>query len=151
MKFISFFASVTIVFFSFSAFAANNCAYEKEKTALDSRALQSQLMVAALSCGKQENYNSFVKKFKTELISQKPELEGYFSRQYKSQSASQMNRFMTALANESSKRSLKMDSAEFCKTASGLFDELNKIKPAKLYQVASNKQISSLHGIRSCD
>jgi hypothetical protein len=131
---------------------ASDCASDKEKTALDSRALQSQLMVAALSCRTPDNYNSFMIKFKPELAAQNEVLEDYFSHKYSGkQSTGKLNQFMTALANEASKRSLKIDSKEFCQTTAKLFDKVMDSKPSKLYKIAAEKQFSSLHGIKGCN
>lgn len=126
------------------------CANSQEIQALDSRALQSHLMVAALSCGQQANYNKFMKKYKKEIASQKGSLEGYFKRRYSKDSQEQLNKFMTNLANVSSQQSLDMNQKEFCSSAGKVFDELNNEKPAKLVQVASSEKFESLHGIKAC-
>jgi hypothetical protein len=140
----------SIILYSCSSLAAD-CASGKEKVALDSRALQSHLMVAALSCHIPESYNLFMRRFKSELVTQNSELGSYFSRRYgEKQSATKTNKFMTALANESSKRSLKIDSEEFCQITVKLFDKIMSVKPERLYQIAADKQFSSLHGIQGC-
>jgi hypothetical protein len=127
-----------------------NCATNEEIKALDSRALQSHLMVAALSCGQHDSYNKFMRKYKKEIASQKGTLEGYFNRRYNKDSQNQLNKFMTGLANASSQQSLAMESKEFCKSTSKVFDELNTDKSVKLIKVASNKKFESLHGVKSC-
>ncbi|MCZ8149565.1 MAG: hypothetical protein O9325_17160, partial [Roseomonas sp.] len=45
---------------------AQTCLQPAERTAFDVRALQSKLMVAALSCSQDAAYNAFVRKFQGE-------------------------------------------------------------------------------------
>ena len=129
---------------------AGNCALVEEKAALDVRALQTQLMVAALSCGEQARYNEFMKKFGKQLSMQGDDLKHYFSRVYSTDSERQKNSFITKLANTSSQLSLKEDEDEFCETASAMFDDVIGAKPVEMPKLASLAGAESLHGIRGC-
>lgn len=130
---------------------AATCASKKERQALNNRALQSQLMVAALTCGNQKDYNKFMTKFRNHFASQSKSLKGYFKRNYNGKAKEELTGFMTALANESSRRSLNTNYDSFCKKTKSLFNEALSSKPAKLHKVSESRKISSLHGIEACD
>ncbi len=140
---------MAVAYLPMQAMAAN-CALDNEKKALDVRALQTQLMVAALSCGEQQRYNEFMQKFKKELSLQGDGLKQYFSRVYNNQSERQQNNFVTKLANTSSKLSLEEDEEVFCETASALFDDVIGAKPTEVPKLASLTGASTLHGITPC-
>src|SRR5476649_780296 len=62
-----------------AAKSINQCLTPEEKTAFNTRVLQTELMVAGLSCPEhQQNYNDFVKKYKGELAKQSEGLQSYF-------------------------------------------------------------------------
>lgn len=145
---ISFFA----MFLSFYALTASAtpCALEEEKTALDVRALQTQLMVSALSCGNQKEYNAFIKRFKAQLAKHGNNLEHYFDRVYSEAGQQKQNNFITRLANISSEVSLDEDEDEYCNKVADLFDDVFDTKPAEIYKVARNSGADDLHGISSC-
>ncbi len=134
-----------------SADAKMACAFKDEMLALDTRAMQSQLMVAALSCGEHKKYNEFVKKFSADLIESSSNLKNYFSRNYKSDAEGQMNKFITALANEASKKSLNQNSDKFCAAESKLFEEIKIVKKQKVSEFAKKREFASLHNVSSCD
>lgn len=129
---------------------ASTCASPTEKAALDTRALQTELMVAALSCGEQSRYNNFVNRFRQSLNANSVNLKSYFSRVYPSNAESQLNRFITKLANAVSERSLATNSDDFCEAANTLFDEVTNAKPSEVVQVASREDFSDIHGISAC-
>lgn len=100
-----------------------NCARENELTALHLRSLQSQLMVAALSCGKRNQYNAFINKYNDELAHSGKTLIGYFKRVYRYNSQNKLDSFITALANEASSRSIN-NREKFCVYSSLLLQTL---------------------------
>jgi hypothetical protein len=105
----------------------------REQAALDVRYLQTELMVAALSCGRPEfhkHYNTFVTKFAPALKRHGAALKTYFSRQYGSQGTKQMDTYVTRLANEASLRSMQQPS--FCTDSVILFDRVTKLESASL-------------------
>ena len=127
------------------------CAMKDEKSAFDTRAMQSQLMVAALSCGEHQKYNDFIKKFRDELIASGKGLKSYFARNYSRDADFQMNKFITFLANEASKKSLDSNSEKFCAESSNLFSKLKEINSKNRLEFASSENFSRLHKINSCD
>lgn len=128
------------------------CALANEKHALDTRALQSHFMVAALACGEQKKYNSFVKKFQTELVESGKYLKDYFRRNYSgNESENKMNQFITALANETSKRSLEKNSARFCAEAIELFKKTESGRIKRAYDLAVQSGFEKVHKISACN
>ena len=113
-----------------SAAAAPTCFNKKEHRASQVRQLQTELMVAALSCKSPHHdfasrYNSFVRKFGANLVDNAETLRGYFSRAYGKRHAKQFDSYITALANDASRRS--MNSATFCDESVALFQEVGSI------------------------
>ncbi|MGH8581069.1 MAG: hypothetical protein ACREVK_13465 [Gammaproteobacteria bacterium] len=102
---------------------AEACAQPHEHTALNTRVLQTELMVAALSCGNRPLYNAFVRKFRDDLVKQGHSLRLFFARHYAGRGEKDLNIFITRLANETSQRS-NADRAAFCSHASSLFHQL---------------------------
>lgn len=94
--------------------AALPCGDESELEAHRIRALQTRLMVAALSCGKQKEYNAFVRSHKSELQEQGRIFKSYFTRTHGSQGENAMNRYVTQLANQFAKQSAKRGVTAFC-------------------------------------
>lgn len=98
--------------------AALPCGDESELEAHRIRALQTQLMVAALSCGKQKEYNAFVRSHKSELQEHGRIFQSYFTRTHGAKGESAMNRYVTQLANQFAKQSAKSGVSAFCKEVS---------------------------------
>lgn len=88
------------------------------------RALQTELMVAALSCNARGDYNRFVNRFKPDLKENADALKSYFTRVYGASGEKEMNRFITKLANDVSKRSAKQGTRRFCGDAEEVMDEV---------------------------
>ena len=59
---------------------AQSCVQPAERTAFDIRALQSQLMVAALACNQDAAYNAFVRRYQNDLASAYRGVQGHFRR-----------------------------------------------------------------------
>lgn len=108
--------------------AAARCVNAKERTAVRVRVMQTELMVAALSCravpGRDftGQYNTFVKRHGDRLVNHGQVLQAYFKSRYGADSRKQLDAFITALANDASRRS--MNSATFCDESVELFQEV---------------------------
>ena len=114
------FLSLVFVFFATSALAYP-CAKPEEMEAIRIRALQTELMMAGLSCNGKKHYNRFVKNNRTELKHYAKSMRGYFERNFSGNAETEMDQFITKLANDSSKRSLKNGAKSFCSDANTLF------------------------------
>lgn len=94
-----------------------------EETALRVRVLQSNLMVAALTCKMEGAYNATVTKFRSELTHHGRTLRGYFDRAYGSKGVSKLDNLVTQLANDAASRSNKQR-RQFCTSARRVFDNV---------------------------
>ncbi len=116
--------------------AAARCLTAKERTAVRVRTLQTDLMVAALSCravpGRDftGHYNAFVQRHGDRLVSHSRVLQRYFSDRYGANSRKQLDAFITALANDASRRS--MSSPTFCDESVQLFQEVMNLEKRDL-------------------
>jgi len=88
----------------------------EETAAIKMRALQSRLMVAALSCGVRKEYNAFVGRFDDVLAESGQTLRGYFRRSHGKAGLRELDAYVTGLANRNSMDSLD-DRRQFCSTA----------------------------------
>jgi len=102
---------------------AADCVGSQERDSLTVRALQSRLMVAALSCGARADYNSFVTRYRPYLANHGYELRKYFRKLYGAGYSNAMNSFVTALANGASQVSIA-DRNAFCSESRAAFGEL---------------------------
>lgn len=97
------------------------CALYAEREALNWRALQSELMVAALICGKQAEYNRFIERHAGILPGNGDRMREYFTREFGEDAQARMDSFVTAMAGEASKRSLDEKESAFCDSTGKLF------------------------------
>lgn len=126
---------------------ASVCAMPRERSALEARVLQTQLMVAALACNQRRRYNAFVERFRADLVVNGKAVRAYFQRAYGAAAEPEVNRFMTRIANQASARSL-VDG--FCAEAATLFDRLEEPTVAGLAAVAADQPFVDTHGIAAC-
>lgn len=150
--FFSTFISVSLLS-SYPAAAATPkfCATSIEKEALDLRVLQTELMVAALSCNEKANYGQFVKKFQPQLQQQANSLKSYFSKNYKRNSSTELNRFVTQLANGAAQRNAHTKPSEFCALSHLLFLETLEQNSTSLTRLTAEERFTSRHGIANCN
>jgi hypothetical protein len=126
------------------------CARPAELAGLQARVLQTELMVAALSCGEASRYNQFVTRFRGELVSESKRMQGFFARVHGGRAGSELNAFVTELANNSSQRSLTQ-AASFCPQAAAIFDDVLRIDPRELRNFAARQSFADSHGVDSCE
>ena len=143
-------AITAVCLFATQASAGPMCAQAHEQTALNTSVLRTELMVAALSCRRHTHYNAFVTKFNGELTEQGYLLRAFFQRQYGSAAEQHLNRFVTRLANDESKRSIA-GRTQFCTAASALFQQLLADNQQQLQTLVSSPTLSTRHGISSCE
>lgn len=103
-----------------------------ERRAVEMRRLQSDMVVAALSCGMREEYNAATVKFMKEFARQGEALKRLFRRTYgRDRAERELDRFVTALANEASARSLAHN-GNYCVSAGLLFKDIMGLSPKDL-------------------
>ena len=81
--------------------------------AMHVRMLQTELMVAALSCEAKGQYNAFVRKFSGQLAENGRQLRTHFNKLYGRKAGSRLDAFVTNLANTASTISIR-NSGTFC-------------------------------------
>ena len=129
--------------------ASAMCVNNSERQAMSMRVLQTELMVAALTCGQQGEYNTFVRKFEGELVDRGKALRAAFQRMYGGQGQPRLDGFITRLANEASQRSIA-SRADFCPRAAELYNVVLNTPPAGLAAVADGQPFSDAHGASEC-
>ena len=97
-----------------------------ELAAINVRALQSDLMVAALACDRQRQYDAAVARHAEELARTSRVLREMFERSYAEAADAELDRYVTLLANWSSQRSMREGDA-FCRMADSLFDAVLRL------------------------
>lgn len=132
-----------------SAEAAYSCAEATDAAALRTRMLQTELMVAALSCNQKEDYNSFVVRYRPQLKENGTALKRYFNRSYGNRSSQELNSFTTRLANEASKRSLS-DIGKFCSDAKAVFSALETMPSVEFTTFVADRPTADAHGMSVC-
>ncbi len=98
----------------------------KEQEAVAFRRLQSELMVAALSCHDSrftDQYNIFITRFRPALSDNARVLKTYFKRQHGPMATRRLDAFITGLANDASLAS--MGDANFCTNALARIEAIN--------------------------
>jgi hypothetical protein len=125
------------------------CASSRDFAALNARVLQTELMVAALSCGEKQRYNSFVTTYQSVLTERGHALQAWFKRVHGSSAESRMNAFITRLANDASQQ-IRSKGDEYCVFAGELFDEVLASSPSSLNGVSDKPWIASRHGVQPC-
>jgi len=125
------------------------CAQARESEAFEIRALQSSMMVAALSCNQHSQYNQFIRNYKSDIASGGKDIKSYFERAYGSKYEYELNKFITNLANRATKLSMEDDPDEYCDHTLAIFNSLNSSK-VDLEEFLEQEKYATLHGVNAC-
>ena len=79
--------------------SAQSCMPAAEKASFDVRALQSQLMVVAITCEMQDDYNRFVTRFQPQLATAYRGVAAHFRRTGGRNGQRDLDQYITGLAN----------------------------------------------------
>lgn len=135
-----------------TAWAADQkCAKAEEMTAMQTAAVQQELMVAALTCNAVTLYNAFVTGYQKELFASDKALQKLYVRMRGGKSGMEgYHAYKTKLANASSMKSIR-DITKFCANAQAAFS--TALGPAKstLSAFISGKQNDDNDGITACE
>ena len=133
-------AALVLVAMTPLAALAGPCASADEVEAFRLRHLQSRLMVAGLSCGQRDAYNSFMTRHKPYLGGYGPRLIAYYQRSGGGQAA--LNSYVTQLANAAA--SIRSDDpVAFCTHTWNTFWEIEQ-NPAQLSDIAATNPIPAI-------
>lgn len=144
----------SLTFLPLQAFGAvgakgKTCVTTQEMAALDGRVLESDLLVAALSCGQSEPYNTFMQKFRAAMTDRAKTVQSMFQRVYGKNSRREFDAFVTRLGNDSAMRSIQMQLA-FCQLTADVFEQ-GEVTPASDYDVLPSKpEFAGRHGFPAC-
>lgn len=128
--------------------AEEACVKGPDEVALQVRVIQTDLMVAALSCGASARYNEFVKANQPVLMAAHTQLTKFFTKKRGGQRA--LNAFITKLANDSSRRSIA-NIAAFCQETGWLYDAVLSPTRGDFVTFIGPLQVSQRHGYQPCE
>lgn len=130
--------------------ALATCLRPAERTAFDIRALQSQLMVVALSCQQQDSYNAFVTRFRGHLGDAHRGVTGYYQRASGRQAQRVMDQYITNLANNQMQVGITQGS-HFCQNQMPLFQQaMAATSPADLAAITQRASIPQPLDTETC-
>lgn len=129
--------------------AAPHCVSDRDLDALNMRVLQTELMVAALSCDQRTQYNNFVTSNRDTLAERGRVLQAFFNRTHGARGEFQLNSFITKIANDTSK-DVRSKGDEYCVFTEQLFDEVAAVPSSDLSRVARKSWIIQRHGYQPC-
>ena len=96
------------------AVAAPPCMQEAEKAAFEVRALQSQMMVVALVCGRQDDYDTLVRRHQSGFLSAYQGITSHFRRLHGARAGdAERDRYITELAQVQAQEQVRHGAA-FC-------------------------------------
>jgi len=132
-----------------SAGAADRCVAKADAQALSTRLVQTELMVAALSCDASQRYNAFVRKYQADLVAGNKRMLRFFQSRYGAQGTKRNHDFVTRTANESSERSLRQID-DFCAAATRSFDRADSIDRRQFAAFVQEHPVAVSTGFEIC-
>lgn len=126
------------------------CQPKTESLAMDVNALKNSLMVAALSCNQNRQYNSFINRHSTALKQHEYVLKQHFSTLFGHASEKELTAFNTRIANNASRQSMRSHNGEYCAHYASLFNKLINGKSSNIPTIAVQQRAFRLHGAKSC-
>jgi hypothetical protein len=106
---------------------AHQCASNADEATYEVQALRTQMMVLALKCGRQDEYNTrFIKRFQPAVQANERAMATYFRRVYGRSAQGRKDVFTTELANVMSDEANRQG-VYFCGRASMIINEMNAL------------------------
>ncbi len=131
------------------ALAPGECGPTPDQASIGLRALQTELMVAGLKCSA-DQWNSFTAKFKATIKTDADRLQHVFAKAYGKGGASQMNAFVTQLANDASQRSNAFSEADYCKQQDVLFNKVLALTALELERFSAKRKLAVPQPVQLC-
>ncbi len=133
-----------------AAARTGKCAKPEEISAVQTAAVQQELMVAALTCNEIARFNAFQTGFGPELRASDAVLAKMFKRLYGArQGAAEYHAFKTRLANDSSMRSIH-DNPGYCREAGAILSSALSGTRVRLTEFIATVQVVQASPIDSC-
>ena len=122
-----------------------------EKTAFDVRTLQSQLMIAALTCGQQDEYNVFVQRHQRELMDSYDQVAIHFDRVYGPVGEQRRDEYIAELANAQSLQGVRQGAA-FCRNVKPfVLQALTLQNVHEMSRFVTERNVINPYSLTSCD
>ncbi len=128
---------------------AGTCDSPAQRSAFHVRALQTDLMVAALTCQAKPEYNTFATKFQNVLVKNGKELKRHFVEEHGKGGVSKLNSFVTQLANRASAKSVDARDG-FCEDARRTFVSVLAMEPVDLEKFSITRPAGDVDVPDSC-
>ncbi len=117
------------------------CLPPQERAAVRVAALRSELMVLATGCHDDEGYNSFIRKFQAELMSNEKDIGAIFQHKYGRRGQQEHDQFTTDLANAESSAGMRLGT-DFCDHNGLIVQEVLALRSAsELASYAAGKDL----------
>ena len=129
-------------------YAQDLCKASRSATALAVRTLQSDLMVAALSCNIKAQYNTFATKFQAPLTNNGKALKAEFDKRFGGKATQRLTTYVTELANQASQR-MSTQGSNYCAEVAGLFQTVLSLDSVELEGFARS-HLAVMNGVEEC-
>jgi len=128
---------------------ASVCLRPGEEAALNSKALQSELMVSALACEEAARYNAWVRRFQAEISANGAVLKRIFRQAHGKAGETKLGQFVTALANEAATRSA-VEKADFCAGTAQVLDRVLAMTGPEFLAFVAGPEFAGRHDFTEC-
>ena len=123
------------------ALAQRQCASPTDQAAFEVQALRSELMVLATGCNEDSRYNTFIRRYQSDLQANERAVSAYFKKHYGRSGQSEHDRFVTDMANARSRVGTGLGS-DFCPRNGQIFAEVLALRnAAELAEFAAAKDL----------
>ncbi len=116
------------------------CKPTPDQASIGIRALQTELMVAGLKCSA-DQFNAFTAQFKATIKKDADRMQGVFRKVYGKGGPTEMNAFVTQLANDASQRSNGSSEDEYCKQEDVLFQKVLALTGEQLERFSAGRKL----------
>jgi len=134
-------AAAALLLASPPVLGAPRCGTEADQAVFEVEALKSELMVIGITCGGEERYNDFVRRYQPQLAANAQAFGQYFTRTRGRAGQRANDAYITNLAQTRASEA-QMLGSDFCPRNSGLFGEVMALSgPAELPAYAAGKNL----------
>ena len=112
-----------------AANAQLRCPSSADQAAFEVGALKSELSVLAVGCSEEDAYNSFILRYRSELVHEDGVVNAWFKHEYGKSAQKQYDSYITLLANEQGELGQRQGS-DFCPRNKRVFDEVMALPSA---------------------
>ena len=124
-----------------NAQAQLRCNSTSDQSAFEVGALKSELSVLAVGCSNEDAYNSFIERYRGELVREDGVVNAWFKRTYGKAAQKEYDSYITLLANEQGQEGLHQGS-DFCPRNTLVFKEVMSLPSSEvLPEYAAGKDL----------